>query len=173
MTGTTRVIVGLSGSLGSLAALYRAVSEAARLDAVLVPVAAWSPADGDRRGPRPLSELEHAARRRIDTAFEQAFCGYPAGLVIHPLTVRGPAGPALVSAVTGPDDRLVVGTGGQGRVDRLLHGSVLGHCRAHAPCPVLAVSPSELLERLEFSARIGAPLPLAAGRPEPRAAGVR
>ncbi|WP_327074537.1 universal stress protein [Kitasatospora purpeofusca] len=164
MTGTSRVIVGLNGSLGSLAALYRAVAEAARREAVLVPVAAWSPADGDRRGPRPLSELEHAARRRIDTAFEQAFGGYPADLVIHPLTIRGQAGAALVSAVTGPDDRLVIGTGRHGRLDRLLHGSVLGHCRAHAPCPVIAVSASELLERLEFSARVGAPLPLAVGQ---------
>ncbi|WP_380282196.1 universal stress protein [Kitasatospora purpeofusca] len=163
MTGTTRVIVGLSGSLGSLAALYRAVAEAARREAVLVPVAAWSPSDGDQRGPRPLSELEHAARRRIDTAFEQAFGGYPADLVIHPLTVRGGAGAALVSAVTGPADRLVIGTGPRGRLDRLLHGSVLRYCRAHAPCPVVAVPPSELLDRLELSARSGAPLPLAAG----------
>ncbi len=177
MTGTSRVIVGLNGSLGSLAALYRAVAEAARREAVLVPVAAWSPADGDRRGPRPLSELEHAALRRIDTAFEQAFGSYPADVVIHPLAVRGHAGAALVSAVTGPDDRLVLGTGRHGRLDRLLHGSVLGYCRAHAPCPVMAVSASELLKRLEFSARIGAPLPLAvgqhsAGHPVPRAVDV-
>ncbi|WP_063783070.1 universal stress protein [Streptomyces sp. XY431] len=177
-SGTTRVIVGLSGSLGSLAALYRAVAEAARREAVLVPVAAWSPSDGDQRGPRPLSELEHAARRRIDTAFEQAFGGYPAGLIIHPLTVRGGAGPALVSAVTGPADRLLIGTGRHGRLGRLLPGSVLGHCHAHASCPVVPVSPSELLERLEFSARSGAPLPFAAGHHGaggslPRPVGVR
>ncbi|MFD4907458.1 universal stress protein [Kitasatospora purpeofusca] len=177
-SGSTRVIVGLSGSLGSLAALYRAVAEAARRGAVLVPVAAWSPSDGDQRGPRPLSELEHAARRRIDTAFEQAFGGYPADLVIHPLTVRGGAGPALVSAVTGPDDRLMIGTGRHGRLGRLLPGSVLGHCHTHATCPVIAVSPTELLERLEFTARSGAPLPFAVGhhgtgRPVPRPVGVR
>nr|BEK63522.1 hypothetical protein KPHV_07490 [Kitasatospora purpeofusca] len=177
-TGTTRVVVGLSGSLGSLAALYRAVAEAARRQAVLVPVSAWSPSDDDRRGPRPLSELEHAARRRIDTAFEQAFGGYPTDLVIHPLTVRGNAGPALVSAVTGPDDRLLIGTGRHGRLGRLLPGTVLAHCHTHATCPVTAVSPSELLERLEFSARSGAPLPFAAGHPGtrhtyPRPVGVR
>lgn len=178
MTGTTRVIVGLSGSLGSLAALYRAVTEAARLEAVLVPVAAWLPSDGDRHGPRPLSELEHAARRRIDTAFEQAFGGYPSDLVIRPLTVRGPAGAALVSAVTGPADRLVIGTGRHGRLDRLLHGTVLRYCRTYATCPVIGVSPSELLETLELSARSGAPLPLAAGHrrtghPDARAATTR
>ncbi|MFJ6140465.1 universal stress protein [Kitasatospora sp. NPDC092286] len=168
MADPTRVIVGLNGSLSSLAALYRAVGEAARRGAALVPVAAWTPADGG--GLRPLSELEHPARRRLDTAFEQTFGGYPADLVIRPLVVRGDAGPALVAAVTGPDDLLVVGTGGHGRLDRLLHGSVTRHCRGHAACRVVAVPPSELLERLEFTARSGAPLPLAAGHRPARTA---
>ncbi|WP_406195241.1 universal stress protein [Kitasatospora sp. NBC_01560] len=164
MTGTTRVIVGLSGSLSSLAALYRAVEEAARLGATLVPVVAWSPSDGTGCGDlRPLSELEHAARKRLDTAFAQTFGGYPAGLVVHPLVVQGHAGAALVRAVTGPADLLVVGTGGHGRLDRLLHRSVLRYCRTCATCRVIAVSPSELLERLTLTARSGAPLPLAAG----------
>ncbi len=35
-----------------------------------------------------------------------------------------------------------------GRLGRLLPGSVLGHCQAHATCPVIAVSPSEPLERV-------------------------
>ncbi|MFI9330236.1 universal stress protein [Kitasatospora sp. NPDC052868] len=65
MAGTTRVIVGLNGSLSSLAALYRAVDEAARRSAALVPLTAWEPSERD--GLRPLSELEHAARRRLDT----------------------------------------------------------------------------------------------------------
>ncbi|MBD0690951.1 universal stress protein [Streptomyces sp. CBMA123] len=164
MTGTTRVIVGLSGSLSSLAALRRAVDEAARRGATLVPVVAWVPSEGtDRDHLRPLSELEHAARKRVDTAFEQAFGGYPADLVIHPLVVRGHAGSALVRAVTAPTDLLVVGTGRHGRLDRLLHGSVLHHCRTYATCPVLAVSPDELLQQLDVAARSGEPLPLVTG----------
>ncbi|WP_327075062.1 hypothetical protein OG196_39830 [Kitasatospora purpeofusca] len=72
----------------------------------------------------------------------------------------------------------MIGTGRHGRIGRLLPGSVLGHCQAHATCPVVAVSPSELLERLEFSARSGAPLPFAVGHPgtrhiHPRPVGVR
>ncbi|MEE1821175.1 universal stress protein [Streptomyces sp. BE20] len=160
MTGTTRVIVGLNGSLSSLAALYRAVDEAARRTATLVPLTAWEPTDRDSL--RPLSELEHAARRRLDTTFDQAYGGYPGGLVHHPLVIRGPAGPALVAAA-GPDDLIVVGAGGHSRLDHLLHGSVTRHCRTHAPCPVITVSPSELLEKLELTARHGAPVPLAAG----------
>ncbi|CAN3978158.1 hypothetical protein KPATCC21470_0781 [Kitasatospora purpeofusca] len=35
-----------------------------------------------------------------------------------------------------------------GRLGRLLPGSVPGHCRTHATCPAVAVSPSRLLERV-------------------------
>ncbi|MET8703533.1 universal stress protein [Kitasatospora sp. NPDC004723] len=161
MTGTTRVIVGLDGSLGSLAALYRAVTEAGARGAVLVPVAVWAPTGAD--GLRPYSELEHAARRRIDTAFEQTFGGYPAHLVVHPRVVRGEPGPALVSAVGGQGDLLVLGTARPGRLLPGRPGSTARHCRAHAACRVLTVSPSDLLRSLEYAARSGAPLPLAAG----------
>ncbi|WP_037901152.1 universal stress protein [Streptomyces sp. NRRL S-350] len=160
MTGTTRVIVGLSGSLSSLAALYHAVGEAARHQAVLVPVAAWT-ADG-REGPRPRREPEQAARRRLDIAFEQAYGGYPSGLVIHPLVVDAAPGPALVGAVTGPADLLVLGAATRRRFDRLRHGSVARYCRHRAGCRVVEVSPSALLTRLELPARTGAPLPLLA-----------
>ncbi|MBD0689863.1 universal stress protein [Streptomyces sp. CBMA123] len=158
--GTTRVIVGLSGSLSSLAALYHAVGEAARNAAVLVPVAAWT--TGDKDGLRPLSELEHAARRRLDIAFEQAYGGYPSDLVIHPMVVNAEPGPALVAAVTGPDDLLVLGAAARRRFDRLLGTSVARHCRHRAGCRVVEVSPSALLTRLELPARMGAPLPLLA-----------
>ncbi|MGW3042327.1 universal stress protein [Kitasatospora sp. NPDC001159] len=160
MTSTSRVIVGLSGSLSSLAALYHAVGEAARNEAVLVPVAAWTADDKD--GLRPLSELEHAARRRLDIAFEQAYGGYPAGLVIHPLVVNAEPGHALVAAVSGPDDLLVLGATTRRGLDRLRGGSVARHCRHRAGCRVVEVSPSALLTRLELPARTGAPLPLLA-----------
>ncbi|MEU4117898.1 universal stress protein [Kitasatospora sp. NPDC028055] len=159
-TGTTRVIVGLSGSLSSLAALYHAVGEAARHEAVLVPVAAWTV--GDRDGLRPLSELEHAARRRLDVAFEQAYGGYPSGLVIHPVVVNAEPGPALAAAVSGPDDLLVLGAATRRRFDLLRGSSVARYCRHRAGCRVVEVSPSALLTRLELTARTGAPLPLLA-----------
>ncbi|MFJ9445971.1 universal stress protein [Kitasatospora sp. NPDC101235] len=161
MTGTTRVIVGLSGSLSSLAALYHAVGEAARSQAVLVPVAAWTAAN-ERDERRPISEPEHAARRRLDVAFEQAYGGYPSGLVVHPLVVNAEPGPALVGAVTCPEDLLVLGAATRRRLDRLRHGSVARHCRHRAGCRVVEVSPSALLTRLELPARTGAPLPLLA-----------
>ena len=152
-----RVIVGVSGSLSSLAAVYRAVEEAGRRDAVLVPVVAWS--DADNRQLRPVSELQHTARKRLDTVFEQTFGGYPAGLVIHPLVVRSEPGRALVAAADRPTDLLVLGHGHHGRLQHVLQGSVARYCRAHAACEVLEVSPSELLESLELTARSGAPMP--------------
>ncbi|WP_329493498.1 universal stress protein [Kitasatospora herbaricolor] len=160
MVENSRVVVGVNGSLSSLAALYRAVEEAGRRDAMLVPVIAWTAAD---RTLRPLSELEHVARRCMDTAFEQAFGGYPGDIVIRPLVVRSEPGRALVAAASGPGDLLVLGSGHHGRVQRALHGSVAGYCRAHARCEVVVVSPSALLESLELTARSGAPMPFAAG----------
>ncbi|WP_083974123.1 universal stress protein [Kitasatospora mediocidica] len=161
MSEGSRVVVGVNGSLSSLAAVYRAVEEASRRNAVLVPVIAWSSGDGD--GLRPLSELEHTARRRLDTVFEQAFGGYPHDVVIKPVVVRCDAGRALVETADRPTDLLVLGSGRQRRLRQALHGSVTRYCRAHAVCEVLAVSPSVLLDSLELTARTGAPLPFLLG----------
>ncbi|GAB2728388.1 universal stress protein [Kitasatospora kifunensis] len=153
MVDQGRVIVGVSGSVSSLAAVHRAVREAQYRDAELVPVAAWLPSDELLR---PLSELEHAARRRLDVIFEQAFGGYPAGLLLRPRVVRAEAGPALLAAADRPDDLLVVGAGRPGRPPAggpftLRHGSVARYCHAHARCEVLVVPASDLLADLEHA----------------------
>ncbi|WP_329561690.1 universal stress protein [Kitasatospora sp. NBC_01266] len=148
MAEGARVIVGVSGSVSSLAAVHRAVREAQRRGAELVPVAAWLPDDEPLR---PLSELAHAARRRLDVIFDQAFGGYPAGLLLSPLVLRAEAGPALVAVADRPGDLLVVGAGRPGRVSRLRHGSVARYCRAHARCEVLVVPAADLLADLEHA----------------------
>ncbi|WP_181799594.1 universal stress protein [Kitasatospora acidiphila] len=143
MAGQVRVIVGVGSSLSALAAVRRAVREAEQRDAVLVPVAAWQPEDDPLR---PLSELEHAARRRLDTVFEQAFGGYPRGVLLHPEVVRAEPGQALVAAADRSSDLLVVGAGRPGRVSGLRHGGVARYCRGHAGCPVLVVPATDLLD---------------------------
>ncbi|MEU1628011.1 universal stress protein [Streptomyces sp. NPDC020096] len=165
MAEGTRVIVGVSGTLSGLAALHRAVDEARRRDALLVPVHAWAPVGGEavyRSSPCPplLREWENAAGRRLDTAFEQAFGGYPEGLRIHARVVRGDIGEALVHTADRPDDLLVVGTGRRGQLRRLFHGSVSRYCLARARCTVLAVPPSELLDTLERAMRGADPMAL-------------
>ncbi|MCQ4040458.1 universal stress protein [Streptantibioticus rubrisoli] len=167
MAEDTRVVVGVSGSLSSLAALHRAVDEARRRDAVLVPVLAWTPVGGEatyRRSPCPalLKEWEIAACKRMDTAFEQAFGGYPEGVRIQGRVVRGDAGQALVHTADRPDDLLIVGSGRRGRLRRMFHGAVSRYCLAHARCTVLAVPPSELLDTLERALRVGDPMTMLA-----------
>lgn len=141
MAETSRVVVGVSGSKRSAAVLRRAVAEASRLGAVLVPVIAWTPVGGERAHPCPsLAALwQQAARTRLDEAFADALGGYPTGLRIDPVVIRGEAGPALVRIADRPDDVLVVGAGRRGPLQRLVHGTVSRYCVARALCTVIAV----------------------------------
>ncbi|MGE7434964.1 universal stress protein [Kitasatospora sp. NPDC001175] len=158
MSHGARVIVGVSGSLNSLTALHRAVDEARAQQAVLVPVLAWTPVGGElsyRAHPCPplLRAWETAARARLERAFEEAFGGFPVGVEVEPLVIRGDAGPALVHVADRPGDLLVISTGRQGSLQRYLHGSVGRYCLAHARCPVVAVPPSALYTDLRQISR--------------------
>jgi nucleotide-binding universal stress UspA family protein len=166
MAENRRVVVGVSGSLSSLAALHHAVAEARRLDAVLVPVLAWHPVGGElayRQHPCPplLRVWQQSAAERLDTAFEQCFDGYPTGMRIQPTVVRDDRpGRALVEIADQPGDLLVVGAGRRGRLTRLFHGAVGRYCAAHARCAVTAVPPSDLVDALDRSTRAGEPMTL-------------
>jgi nucleotide-binding universal stress UspA family protein len=149
MIEAARVVVGVDGSLSSLAAVRRGAAEARRRDAVLVPVIAWMACDGDSL--RPLSELEYAARVRLESVVELAFDGVPQGVRVHPRVVRAEAGRALVAIADHPSDLLVVGSGGHtgpgghGGPQDVPYGSVARYCRARAACEVLVVpSPGSL-----------------------------
>ncbi|MEV0188844.1 universal stress protein [Kitasatospora purpeofusca] len=158
MSDGARVIVGVSGSLGSLTALHRAVGEARDRGAVLVPVLAWTPAGGEhnyrlRPCPPLLRAWEDMAAARLERALDQAFGGLPAGVRVEPQAVRGPAGPVLTGLADRPGDLLVVGAGRhgavRGAVRRMLGGGSVGHyCLAHARCTVLAVPPSDIQDDL-------------------------
>ncbi|MFF7634002.1 universal stress protein [Kitasatospora sp. NPDC008050] len=160
-----RVVVGVSGSLGSLAALHRAAEEARRTGAELLTVLAWMPPGGEhsvRRAPCPplVSACREAAVERLGTALGEAFPGGLAGVPLQCVAVRGEAGPALVAAADGPDDVLIVGTGG-GRWRRWLRPSVTNYCVRHAGCPVLTVPRPQLLRELaSFERRNTYHLPL-------------
>ncbi|MGV9267526.1 universal stress protein [Kitasatospora sp. NPDC003701] len=148
-----RVVVGVSGSLGSLAALHRAVAVAHRTGAEVVPVLAWQPPGGEygyRRSPCPplLAAARDAAELRLRDALDAAFAGVDPGVPMNPLVVRGETGPALVGSADRPGDLLVVGRSG-GLLRRRLRSSVTAYCVRKAGCPVLAVPRPELQHDLE------------------------
>jgi nucleotide-binding universal stress UspA family protein len=144
-----RVIVGASGSPGSLRVLRVAQQLARDLDAVLVPVLAWLPPGGDLADRRtPCQELRclwaRDARARLRHALNLAWGEPPADLPVRPLIARGRPGPVLVSAAGRPGDLLVVGAGRRGALTRIAGGRVGRYCLAHARCPVLAIPPPPL-----------------------------
>ncbi|MEV6947846.1 universal stress protein [Streptomyces sp. NPDC051172] len=145
-----RVLVGVSGSPGSLTALCRAAGEARSRGAELWPVLAWEPPGGElaaRRSPAAsylVPAWERLARERLVAALRDVFGSNVTGLLGQALIARGTPGRALVEIADHEDDLLVVGAGRRGPLRRALRPSVSRYCLAHAACPVLAVPPSPL-----------------------------
>ncbi|OIK28536.1 universal stress protein [Streptomyces malaysiense] len=152
-SAVARVVVGVSGSMGSVTALRRAGALARRLGAELWPVLAWEPPGGEpatRRSPAAAvrdEEWQRLAGGRLVAVLEEIFGDRGPGVPIHALVVRGTPGRALVAIADREDDLLVVGAGRRG-LQRAFSGRVRRHCLAHAGCPVLAVPPSPLESQL-------------------------
>ncbi|GHF90595.1 hypothetical protein GCM10018790_79680 [Kitasatospora xanthocidica] len=147
-----RVVVGVSGSLGSLAALHRGVTEARERGAELLPVLAWEPPGGElgyRRSPCPplLAAVREKAEQRLHAALDAAFGGADPGVPLRPVVIRGETGPALVDVADRPGDLLVLGRSG-GPLRRRLRRPVSGYCARRAGCPVLTVPVPALLGEL-------------------------
>ncbi|GHI09272.1 hypothetical protein AQI88_31420 [Streptomyces cellostaticus] len=144
-----RVVVGVSGSLGSVTALRRAAALARRLGAELWPVLAWEPPGGDpaaRRTPAAgllVEEWQRLAKQRLASVLDEIFGEDGPGVPLHAVIVRGTPGRALVATADREHDLLVVGAGRRG-LQRAFSGRVSRHCLTHAVCPVLAVPPSPL-----------------------------
>ncbi|WP_225839036.1 universal stress protein [Streptomyces sp. NK08204] len=148
-----RVVVGVSGSLGSVTALRRATALARTLGAELWPALAWEPPGGDpaaRRSPAaglPVAEWQRLAQQRLASVLDEIFGEKGPGVPMHAVVVRGTPGRALVALADRENDLLVVGAGRRG-LQRAFSGWVSRHCVAHAHCPVLAVPPSPLESEL-------------------------
>lgn len=144
-----RIVVGVNGSLGSLAALHRATAEARERNADLHVVLAWQLPGGGlggraTYGAAVLQECREAAVEELRTILDSAFAVSRPGVTLSGLTVRGEPGAVLVRAAPSADDLLVVGTGPRGRWLPGIRPSVTRYCLAHATCPVLAVPPNPL-----------------------------
>lgn len=149
-SGAARVVVGVSGSLGSLTALCRAAQEARSRGAELWPVLAWEPPGGQLAANRSTAscvqayEWREPARERLLTALRDAFGEEGPGVAMCALVAHGTPARALVDVADRADDVLVVGAGRRGLWHRAFGPSVSRYCLAHAHCPVLAVPPSPL-----------------------------
>lgn len=153
MTTISRVIVGVSGSPGSLPAVRYAAELARAHQAPLLPVLVWQPPGGEfaeRSNPAPaLRDLwADAASARLNGALQTAFGGLPPAVPIEPQLVRGEPGRSLVEVASKPGDLLVIGAGRRHLLSRALHAGVSRYCLAYARCPVLAVPPSPLDQAL-------------------------
>ena len=150
MSGVRRVIVGASGSPGSLRALRHAEDLARRGDATLTAVLAWVPPGGELAARQPCPALiriwQDAAWQRLWAALDAAWGQIPAGLSVQPVVQRGQPGPVLVALAGRLDDLLIVGAGRRGMVAWPGRGRVSRYCLAHAQCPVLAVPPATLAQ---------------------------
>ena len=149
MRGIDRVIVGASGSPGSLRALRYAEAEARAHEALLIPVIAWLPPGGDRGVPDPSEGYlrkvwRDLAWQRLREALTAVWGEVPGDPMVQPQVERGPAGWVLVSVARRPGDLLVLGAGHNAAPARLVSCGASRYCLAHAHCPVLIVPPDAL-----------------------------
>lgn len=152
MPGVTRVVAGVSGSPGSLAALRYAEYLALAHGAVLVPVLAWEPPGGDRAArAQPAAGLTQACHEMACQRMGEALAavwGGPPECGVQPQVERGQPGWVLVSVADHPGDVLVIGAGHGGPVRRAARCRVVRYCVARARCPVVLVPPPQLAAEL-------------------------
>jgi nucleotide-binding universal stress UspA family protein len=152
------VVVGVTGSASSGAALRRAVYEARRSGNLLVAVLAWEPPGGEfmyRTAPEPalLRTWEARARERLDAAIAEALGVLAADLHIETVVVRGTAEFALTALADRVGDLLVLGAGPRHRLAGYLRGAVRRRVVDRAQVPVLLVAPLAKPRRLRRELR--------------------
>jgi nucleotide-binding universal stress UspA family protein len=148
--GIARLIVGTSGSPGSLQALRYGEGLARTHHAALIPVIAWELPGGDRSyrisGSRELGKAcQEIASRQLRDALIAVWGQLPDDPLVQPRVERGPAGWVLVNLTCRPDDVLVVGAGRRSPLGRLACSRSAATAQTHAQCPVMAAPPPDLV----------------------------
>ena len=136
-----RIVVGVDGSEGSVAALRWGVAEAVLRGAVVEAVSAFHVPYVGAASVMPLmldpAEFKDAADAVLTKVIDQVDAS---GLVepIRQLVIEGPASTVLVEAGRGAS-LLVVGARGHGGLAGMLLGSVSRQVTEHATVPVVVV----------------------------------
>jgi nucleotide-binding universal stress UspA family protein len=138
----TRIVVGLDGSSGSVAALEWALGHAELTRSEVTAVLAYSYdlawIDGGMDyEPKWIEQKALAARRMLDELLAKIVPD-TASVPVHPLVVEGPAAAVLVE-IARDADLLIVGSRGRGAFTGLLLGSVSQRCVERSSVPVVVV----------------------------------
>lgn len=146
-----RIVVGVNGSLNSVAALRRAGVEARLTGRRLLAVLVWRVHGADpppcviRSGPRGTRAV---AMRLLRETLDEVFGSTDTDIHIDGLALSGAAGHTLVQIANRENDLLVIGGGHRKRFGRW-RSPVAHYCVTHAVCPVLTVPPPPLQLDLE------------------------
>ena len=143
--GMRRIVVGVDGSEGSIAALRRAERIATAIGARVEGVACWTvPAALALPYALGTVNFEDGARKNLDETMVKAF-GEQTPDNVSARLVQGLPRQTLVNASDGAE-MLVVGRRGRGGFAGLLLGSVSQACVSYARCPVLIMNPTGSVE---------------------------
>lgn len=137
-----RIVVGVDGSPGSLAALRWAVREASSRRLAVHVVTAWEfPMESTYGDMATIGDFHPvvAAEEILVSALVDA--GVAAGdETVTTAPVEGHPAEVLMQVASGAE-LLVVGSRGYGRIFGALLGSVSHYVAAHATCPVVVIKP--------------------------------
>src|SRR5260221_3109847 len=139
VSGAGRLVVGASGSPGSLGALRYARDLACRIDVPVVAVQAWVPPGGDLAERRcPSAALRRiwaeAPGKRLKDALLPAWGSVPPNLDLKLLVVLGEPGPSLVGVADSSDDLLLVATARLDVMSRMFRAPASRLSRSPFPC---------------------------------------
>jgi nucleotide-binding universal stress UspA family protein len=133
-----RIVVGLDGSEGSVAALQWAAQQAHLTGSSLEVVMSWEwPQYGFGLMLPDNYDPASDARKMLEDAIQKVRGAFN-GVKFNPVVVEGHPAPVLVEAARGAD-LLVVGSRGHGEFSGMLLGSVSQYCTHHVSCPITIV----------------------------------
>lgn len=137
-----RIVVGIDGSLESLAALRWALREAATTDGIAEVVHCWQPHQVSDILFGSPEELHRGSVCMLQNEVSAALITLPRPPHVLQTSRRGRPAAALVDIASGAT-LLVLGAHGRTDLHDLTHGKVATSCLKHADCPVVIVGRDE------------------------------